>query len=84
MGHCEINQMGTLIVDAVPDIDYLLEKINIAARTRYIPVIDPENTSSFYHKQRIPKPFLFHLAETTIYFHRRTQDYIPFMPLCHV
>lgn len=84
VGHCEINQTGILIADTIPGIDYLLEQINVTARTWYIAIIDPENTSSFYHKQRIPKPFLFHLAEMTIHFHCLTQDYRRSMPLCHV
>lgn len=84
MDHCKINQMRTLIADDIPDRDYLLEQINTTARTWYIAIIDPENTSSFYHKQRIPKPFLCHLVETAIYFHCLSQDDIPSTPLCHV
>lgn len=57
MGHCKINQMVILIADAILDIDYLWEQINLTARTWYTALIDPENTSSFYYKQRIPTPF---------------------------
>lgn len=43
-GHCKIIQIGTLITGAVPDTKYLLEHINITARTWHA-AIDPENTS---------------------------------------
>lgn len=76
--------MEILVADAILDINYLLEQINLTVRTWYIALIDPENTSSFYYKQRIPKPFLFYLAEITIHFHGLTQNYFPSMPLCHV
>lgn len=42
----KINQMWTLITDAIPDTYCLLEQINITARTWCI-AIEPENISSF-------------------------------------
>lgn len=50
--------MGTRIADAIPDIKYLLEQINIIARTWHT-AIDPKNTSCLTISGEYQKHFCF-------------------------